>query len=94
MRSEGSPLYSLILALIGGSETRKKLPTSRNLYLNHPDPIVFIPLAVDTTGRLYEEFIRLLFLHTHREVSVLANESRYQRNRTSFASFEIRGSQI
>ena len=41
---------------------------------NIPDPIVFIPLASDTTGRLYDEFIRLLFLHAHREASVLTNE--------------------
>jgi hypothetical protein len=27
----------------------------------HPDPIAFLPLAVDTTGRMYDEFIRLLF---------------------------------
>ena len=27
-----------------------------------------------TTGRMYDEFIRLLFLHSHRETSVLANE--------------------
>ena len=44
------------------------------VYLNHPDPIAFIPLAVDTTGRLYDEFIRLLFLYAHREASALANE--------------------
>ena len=47
-------------------------------YLNHPDPIAFvtafIPLAVDTTGRMYDEFIRLLFLYAHREASALANE--------------------
>ena len=42
--------------------------------MNHPDPIAFIPLAVDTTGRMYDEFIRLLFLHAHREASALANE--------------------
>ena len=29
---------------------------------------------MDTTGRLYDEFIRLLFLHGHREVSALADE--------------------
>ena len=46
----------------------------RNLYLNHPDPIAFVPLPVDTTGRMYDEFIRLIFLHTHREVSALSNE--------------------
>ncbi len=34
----------------------------------------FIPLAVDTTGRMYDEFIRMLFLHAHNESSVLANE--------------------
>ena len=29
---------------------------------------------MDTTGRMYDEFIRLLFLYTHRETSVLSNE--------------------
>ena len=51
-----------------------KMRNYRNLYLNRPDPIAFIPLAVDTTGRMYDEFIRLLFLHTHREASALDNE--------------------
>ena len=46
----------------------------RNVCLNRPDPITFIPLTVDTTGHLYDEFIRLLFLHAHREASALANE--------------------
>ena len=46
----------------------------RNIYLNHPDPIAFIPVVVDTTGHQYDEFIRLLFLHTHREASTLDNE--------------------
>ena len=53
---------------------RIKIRNYRNLYLNHPDPIAFIPLAVDTTGRMYDEFIRLLFLHAHREASALDNE--------------------
>ncbi len=53
---------------------RIKIRYYRNLYLNRPDPIVFIPLAVDTTGRMYDEFIRLLFLHAHREPSALDNE--------------------
>ncbi len=53
---------------------RIKIRHYRNLYLNHPEPITFIPLAVDTTGRMYDEFIRLLFLHAHREASALANE--------------------
>ena len=31
-----------------------------------------LPLVVNTSGRLYEDFIRLLFLHAHREASALA----------------------
>jgi hypothetical protein len=53
---------------------RKKILHYRQLYTNRPDPIVFLPTAVDTTGRLYDDFRRLLFLHTHREDSVLTNE--------------------
>ena len=33
-----------------------------------------MPVAVDTSGRIYDDFSRLLFLHTHRETSVLVNE--------------------
>jgi hypothetical protein len=53
---------------------RIKIRHYRNVYLNHPDPIVFIPLSVDTTGRLYDNIIRLLFLHALRETSALVNE--------------------
>ncbi len=42
--------------------------------INRPDPIVFLPDAVDTTGRLYDDFSRLLFLDAHREGSALTNE--------------------
>ena len=69
-RSDGAPDPDGALKDV----SRMKIRYYRNLYLNHPDLNVFIPLVVDTTGRLYEEFIRLLFLHTHREASVLANE--------------------
>ena len=33
-----------------------------------------MPLAVDTSGRIYDDFSLLLFLHTHREASALSNE--------------------
>jgi len=33
-----------------------------------------MPVAVDTSGRVYDDFSRLLFLHSHREASVLVNE--------------------
>jgi hypothetical protein len=53
---------------------RAKIIHYRQLYLNRPDPIAFIPVAVDTSGRIYDDFSRLLFLHAHREASALANE--------------------
>jgi hypothetical protein len=31
-------------------------------------------VVVDTSGRIYDDFLRLLFLHAHREASALANE--------------------
>jgi hypothetical protein len=53
---------------------RKKILHYRQLYINRPDPITFLPVSVDTTGRLYDDFSHLIFLHTHRESSVLTNE--------------------
>jgi hypothetical protein len=69
-RSDGAPDPDVALKEV----VRIKISHYRNLYLNHPEPIVFIPLAVDTTGRMYDEFILLLFLHAHREASALDNE--------------------
>ena len=53
---------------------RKKIIHYRQLYINHHDPIVFMPVAVDTSGRIYDDFLRLLFLHTQREESTLPND--------------------
>ncbi len=53
---------------------RAKIRHYKQLYINRPEPIAFMPVAVDTVGRIYEDFSRLLFLYAHREVSVLANE--------------------
>ena len=49
--------------------SRPKILHYDRLYLDHPDPIVFIPLLVNTSRRhkLYDDVIHLLFLHTHRE---------------------------
>ena len=69
-RSDGAPDPDGALKEVA----RIKIRHYRNIYLNHPDPIAFIPLVVDTTGHLHDEFIRLLFLHDHREASALANE--------------------
>jgi hypothetical protein len=35
---------------------------------------VFMTVPVDTSGRVYYDFNRLLFLNTHPEASVLTNE--------------------
>ena len=79
-RSDGSPDTGGALKEV----VRIKIRHYRNVYLNRPDPIAFIPLAVDTTGRLYDEFIRLLFLHAHREASALANELPAESDRFRF----------
>ena len=38
------------------------------------DKIAFTPVSVDTSGRVYDDFNRLLFLYVHHEASALANE--------------------
>ena len=36
-------------------------------YFNPPRSVVFMPAIVSTSGRLHSEFIRILFLQSHRE---------------------------
>ena len=36
--------------------------------------VAFMPVAVDTSDRIYDDFLRLLFLPAHHEASDLANE--------------------
>ncbi len=38
---------------------RTKILHYHQLYINRPDPIVFLPVAADTTGRVYDDFSRL-----------------------------------
>jgi hypothetical protein len=58
--------------------TMAKIIHYRQLYLNRPDPIAFMPVTVDTSGRIYDDFSRLLFLHIHSESSALVNELRVE----------------
>jgi hypothetical protein len=51
-----------------------KIRHYRQIYVDRSDPIVFLPIAVITSGRVYEDFTRLLFLHVHREDSILSGE--------------------
>ena len=46
----------------------------RQLYLDRPEPIDFMTVAVDTSGRIYDDFLRLLFLYAHREALTLVND--------------------
>ena len=69
-RSDGAPDHDGVLRVV----TRKKILHYRQLYIDHPEPIAFMPVAVDTSGRIYDDFLRLLFFHAHREASDLANE--------------------
>ena len=51
-----------------------KIRHYHQIYVDRPDHIVFLPITVSTSGRVYEDFERLLFLHAHRETSILAGE--------------------
>jgi hypothetical protein len=53
---------------------RKKNLHYHQLYIDHPEPMVLIPATVDTSYRIYDDFLRLLLLHPHRETSVLIHE--------------------
>ena len=54
--------------------TRKKILHYRQLYLDRPEPIACVPVAVDTSDRIYDDFLYLLFVHPNRESSDLTNE--------------------
>ncbi len=69
-RTDGAPEPDGALKTVA----RAKIRHYRQLYINRTDPIAFMPVAVDTSGRVYDDFSLLLFLHAHREASALANE--------------------
>jgi hypothetical protein len=69
-RTDGTPEPDGALRTV----ERVKIRHCRQLYINRPEPIAFMPVAVDTAGRIYEDFSGLLFLHAHREASALDNE--------------------
>ncbi len=68
--SDGAPEPDGALKVV----VRKKIIHYRQLYIDRPEPIAFVPVAVDTSGRIYDDFLRLMFLHAHREASALAND--------------------
>ena len=50
-RSDGAPEPDGALKVVD----RKKIVHCRQLYLDHPEPIAFMPVAVDTSGRIYDD---------------------------------------
>jgi hypothetical protein len=68
--SDGAPEPDGVIKVV----VRKKIIHYHQLYIDRPEPIVFKPVAVDTSGRIYDDFLRLLFLHAHRAASALAND--------------------
>jgi hypothetical protein len=52
----------------------KKIRHYRQIYEDRTDPVIFLSVTVNTQGHLYDDFVRLIFLHAHREGSILAGE--------------------
>ena len=46
----------------------------RQKYDDLPEPVVFMSVKTSTSGRINEEFLLLMFLHVHRDSSVLSGE--------------------
>ena len=69
-RSDGAPEPDGALKVV----SRKQIIHYRQLYIDRPEPIAFMPVAGDTSVRIYDNFLRLLLLHAHREASALVND--------------------
>jgi hypothetical protein len=69
-RSDGAPEPDRALRAV----VRKKVLHYRQLYVDRPEPITFKSVTVDTGGRIFDDYSRLLFLHAHREASDLTND--------------------
>ncbi len=63
--------------------TRKKILHYHQLYIDGPEPIAFLPVTVDTSDHVYDDFSRLLFLHDNREAT------KYRRNRINSVFFVL-----
>ncbi len=57
---------------------------------NSPSTVSFLPVIASTSGRLHSEFIRLLFLQTHRETDLFLAASGVQLVQTDRGLFHFR----
>ena len=62
-RLDGTPEPDGVLKVVD----RKKIIHYRQLYIDRPEPIAFMPVEVDTSVRIYDDFLR-------RESSALVND--------------------
>ena len=54
----------------------KKIHHYRQLYVDKTDPVIFLFVVVNTSGHIYQDFVRLLFLHIDFDQG-FSNESYY-----------------
>jgi hypothetical protein len=64
------------------------------LYINRPEPIVFMPVAVDTSGRIIESTTRISVVYCFCTLTVklrlwLMRYQRYQNNLDFFAQLVL-----
>ena len=59
-------------------------------YNNPPSAVSFMPAIASTSGRLHSEFVRLLFLQTHRETDRFFSTSGVQLAQTQRGMFHYR----
>jgi hypothetical protein len=68
-----------------------KIRKYRADYNNRPPSVVsFIPVIDSTSGRLHSEFVRLLFLQTHRETDLFFASSGVQSAQSTSGQFHFR----
>ena len=72
-RTESHPMTVLILTVLQNTD-RKKIRHYRQIYVDNPDPIIFMSVTVNTSGHVYDNFVRLIFLHVSRETGALSGE--------------------
>jgi len=69
---------------ISAVAVRIKIRHYRQLYTDRTDPVVFLSVTVSTSGRVYDDFVRLILLHEHREASILVRELSEESDRFRF----------
>ena len=67
---DGAPQVDGVLK----NTVRSKIIHYLRLYEDRPDPVFFMSLVVNISVRLYDDFIRLIFLRAHRGATDLTRE--------------------